>query len=45
MPGIIWIALIGALAGAIARFLLPDRTAPLKPYETAVTWAPTARLR
>ncbi len=28
MPGIIWIAIIGALAGIIARFLLPGTNNP-----------------
>jgi uncharacterized membrane protein YeaQ/YmgE (transglycosylase-associated protein family) len=28
MPGILWIAIIGALAGLIARFLLPGENNP-----------------
>jgi uncharacterized membrane protein YeaQ/YmgE (transglycosylase-associated protein family) len=36
MPGIIWIALIGLLAGLIARFLLPG---PNNPHGFLVTMA------
>jgi hypothetical protein len=36
MPGIVWIAIIGGIAGIIARFLLPGPNNPQVPLDDSV---------